>query len=310
MAHARWLTALIAFVLATVARAAGPCEEGRGQTGLALGIAPEGGLAVVAVDADSSAAASGVSPGDTLVQANATVPESCADYGRAVRDARKGHRALLLLVRRHGAELPLVLAAATWDRAVAVVAPPPAVEAPSVRQVVAAPPPPPLPPETSVTLDEVTRALGTLATPDKLSPRLDTYRRDLFRVHQQVETLAARRSVPAAVVDGLRTVLGYHDAAAIAWASEEAEREREGRSRHVPRDTATAPYFEDSDVAAAIDQFPFLRDTVAREPSPGMVGESAGLWRPHEARTLLWAHGGEELARLTTWLAAGASRTP
>ena len=113
-------------------------------------------------------------------------------------------------------------------------------------------------------------------------------------------------AVPGDVLEGLRTVLGYHDAAAVAWASEETEREREGRPRHVPaRETATAPYFEDSDVAAAIDQFPFLRDTVAREPTRSLVGgEAAGLWRPHQARGLLRERGREELARLTAWLSS------
>jgi hypothetical protein len=70
--------------------------------------------------------------------------------------------------------------------------------------------------------------------------------------------------------------------------------------------SATAPYFGDSDVAAVIDEFPFLRGTVARDPTPGrLAGESAGLWRATEARALLWARGREERGRLTTWIAAG-----
>ena len=203
--------------------------------------------------------------------------------------------------------MPLVLAASTWERAVAAVTPPAAAEAPTVRRLVAAPPPPPLPAGTAVTLEEVTRGLAALGDGDRLSARLETYERDVLRVHRQVETLAARRSVPSEVLEGLRTVLRYHDAAALAWASEEAERERERRPRHMPtRDAATAPYFEDSDVAATIDEFPFLRDTVAHEPSPGLV-ESAGLWRPRQARLLLWERGREELGKLTAWVAAGGS---
>jgi hypothetical protein len=122
-----------------------------------------------------------------------------------------------------------------------------------------------------------------------------------------VETLAARGAAPPNVVAGLRTVLGYYDAAAVAWASEDARRESDRQPRHVASaETVPAPYFESSDVAAAIEAFPFLRATVVRDPAPAMLGgESAGVWRPLEARGLLWERGREELGRLTTWLAAG-----
>ena len=304
MAHGHGLTLVLVLALAGAAAGAGPCEEGRGQTGLGTSVAPGGELAVGTIEVESAAAASGVAVGDTIVQVNGALPHGCADYARAVRDARSGRKALLLLVRRGGVDVPLVVGASAWQRVVASTSPAPAAEAPSVRRLVAAAPPP-LPPETSVTVDEVTHGLAALAA-DRPSARLETFRADLLQVHRQVETLAARGAVPADVVDGLRTVLGYHDAAVVAWASEETQREREGRPRHVAsRDTATAPYFEDSDVAAAIDQFPFLRDTVAREPSRGVVGgEAAGLWRPRQARGLLREHGREELARLTAWLAS------
>ena len=67
-------------------------------------------------------------------------------------------------------------------------------------------------------------------------------------------------------------------------------------------EAAAAPFFADSEAAATIEEFPFLRATVSRDPRPGLVGESSGLWRPVEARALLWAHGREELDRLTAWL--------
>jgi membrane-associated protease RseP (regulator of RpoE activity) len=296
-------------VLALVGRAlaAGPCEEGRGQTGLAVSLDAAGALAVAAVDADSPAAASGLAPGDAVVQVNSTVARTCGEFARAVRDARHDRKALLVLVRRARADVPLVVAAATWDRAVAVAPAPPPAEAPSVRAVVAAPPPPPLPPEASVTLDEVLRGLGDLDAADRPAARLPAYRRDLALLHRQVETLAARGTAPANVVVGLRTVLGYYDAAGVAWASAEAQRESVRQPRHVASaDTATAPYFADSDVAAVIDEFPFLRETVVRDPAPApLAGESAGLWRATEARALLWALGREERGRFATWLAAG-----
>jgi hypothetical protein len=306
MADAREVTAVLLLTLAVAARAAGPCEEGRDQTGLALAPAPAGGLAVAAVDPDSAGAGGGLTVGDALAQVNATVVRTCAEYGRAVRDARHEHKALLLLVRRGGSDVALALGAATWERVVTRVPPPAPAEPRSVRTLVAGPPPPPLPPETGVTLEEVTAGIAALGGADRPSAQLVAYRKDLIRVRRQVETLEVRRSVPSGVIEGLRTVLGYYEAAGVAWASAEEERERERQPRHIAvRDSAPAPYFEDSQEAAAIDEFPFLRATVVREPRPGLV-ESAGAWRPWQARALLWQHGREELGRLTTWLASGS----
>ena len=306
MADARRLIVVVALAAAATARAAGPCEEGRGQTGLTVAGAGEGALAVAAVEAESPAAAGGVRVGDAVVQVNGTVPRTCGEWARTLRDARRERKAVLLLVRRGDADVPLVVAAAAWDRAVATASAAVPSEPPSVRKIVATPPPAPLPPETSVSVDEVTRGIGALGG-DRPSARLDLYRTELLRLHREVETLAARGSAPPAVVDGFRTVLGYYDAAGVAWASEEARREHDRQPRHIPsRDNAPAPFFEDSDVAGTIGEFPFLRETVVRDPQPGPIGvESAGLWRPLQARALLWERGHEELGRLSGWLAGG-----
>jgi len=293
----------LGLVLATAgsARAAGPCEEDRGQTGLALAAAAASGLAVAAVDGESAAAAAGLRVGDTVVQANGALAPSCGEYARVVREARREHKAVLLLVRRAAAEVPLALGPSTWERALAAAVPPAPAEAPSVRALVATLPPPPLPPGTHVSVEEVTRGLSALAG----GSRLGAYQEDVLRVRRQVETLAGREAAPAAVLGGLRTVLRYYEGAAVAWASEETQRERERRPRHLPAETMTAPFFADSEVAALIDEFPFLRAAVLRDPAPGLVGESGGVWRPREARTLLWERGRDELGRLTGWLAAG-----
>ena len=301
MAHARLLTLGLVLATAGSARAAGPCEEDRGQTGLALAAAASSGLAVAAVDGESAAAAAGLRVGDTVVQANGALAPSCGDYARVVREARREHKAVLLLVRRAAAEVPLALGPSTWERALAAAVPPAPAEAPSVRALVATLPPPPLPPGTHVSVEEVTRGFSALAG----GGRLGAYQEDVLRVRRQVETLAGREAAPAAVLGGLRTVLRYYEGAAVAWASEETQRERERRPRHLPAETMTAPFFADSEVAALIDEFPFLRAVVLRDPAPGLVGESGGVWRPREARTLLWERGREELGRLTGWLAAG-----
>src|SRR5439155_25433660 len=171
-----------------------------------------------------------------------------SEYARVVREARRERKAVLLLVRRADAEVPLVLGAGTWERVVAAVAPPPLAEAPSVRALVATPPPPP---ETHVSVEEVTRGLSRLAGEGWPGPSLATYQKDVLRLSRQVETLAAREAAPAAVLSGLRTVLEYYEGAAVAWASEETQRERERRPRHLPAsEAATAPFFEGSEAAA------------------------------------------------------------
>jgi len=293
---------LAAALAARAAWGASPCEEGRAQTGLALA-AREGGLEIAAVDAGSAAAESGLHAGDTLVQVNAALPRSCADYARAVRDAREGKKALLLLVRRSTGTVPLALGPATWERAVATAPPPPPPEAPSVRALVATPAPAPVAPEAHASLDELEGELRALAPADRTPGQLADYSHRLLRLHRQVEALAARHVTGAGVVDGLRTVLRYFDAAEVAWAADESLRERERRPRHVPSSEAEpAPFFADSEAAATIEEFPFLRAAVSRDPRPGLIGESSGLWRPLQARALLWAHGREELERLTSWL--------
>ena len=293
---------IVVGLAARAAWGASPCEESRAQTGLALA-AREGGLEIAAVDAGSAAAESGLHAGDTLVQVNAALPRSCADYARAVRDAREGKKALLLLVRRSTGTVPLALGPATWERAVATAPPPPPPEAPSVRALVATPAPAPVAPEAHASLDELEGELRALAPADRTPGQLADYSHRLLRLHRQVEALAARHVTGAGVVDGLRTVLRYFDAAEVAWAADESLRERERRPRHVPSSEAEpAPFFADSEAAATIEEFPFLRDAVSRDPRPGLIGESSGLWRPLQARALLWAHGREELERLTSWL--------
>jgi hypothetical protein len=214
---------------------------------------------------------------------------------------------LLVLARRGQAELPLALAAATWERVIPVAAvAPPMVEAPTVRDVVASAPPA-LAPPTRVTLDDVLKAVAALDAPPSGAAAADTYRRAVDRLHRSVAGLAAAGSVPPPVIAGLETVLSYHDAAALAWASDDTARAPERRLRRLPvNEAAGAPFFSDSEIAAAIDQFPFLRETVIRDPTPGpLAGESAGLWRPLAARTLLWQHARLEEDRLVAWVRKG-----
>jgi hypothetical protein len=156
----------------------------------------------------------------------------------------------------------------------------------------------------SAQLDEVIHALEALAPEEPASARIAAYQQQLLRVHRQIESLAAREAAPPRVVAGLRTVVRYYDAAEVAWEADEELRERDKRPRHIPTaEAATAPYFVDTDAEATILEFPFLQSTVAREPGTRIIALS-GLWRPVQARALLWEKGREELGRLTQWLRA------
>jgi len=296
-----WLIVVVA-LWAGIAHASGACDEGRSATGFSL-VLRAGVLAVDAVDPGSPAARAGLRPGDSIVQVNDVVPRACAQFARALTAARDEHKALLLLVRRGDAEVPLALGAATWG------APPPAeaqAETATGPSSILAPPPqapppppPPLPPETVVSTEGVLRDIGALAPPDQPPTSLAAYREAVTQARREVETLAARKAAPDDVVTEMRSVLRYYEGAVLAWDAMEGNREREHLSRKLPiPDSLAVPYFTDSPVASLIDEFAFLDATVARRPSGGRLVEASGLWRPVWARVLLWERGGQALEQL------------
>lgn len=293
---------LVAALWATTAHASGACDEGRSATGLALTL--RGGvLTVDVVDSGSPATRAGLRAGDAILQVNDVLPRSCAQFARALEAARDDRKALLILVRRGDAEVPLALGAATWGTPAAAPAEagpttaPPSVAAPSRRPV--PPPPPPLPPETAVSVDGVLRDLAALAPPDHPPTSLPAYRDAVVQARREVETLAARNAAPDDVVAEMRSVMRYYEGAAIAWEAIEGDREREHLSRKLPvPDSLAVPYFTDSPVASLVDEFDFLDATVARRPAGGRLVEASGLWRPMWARLLLWERGGQALEQL------------
>jgi hypothetical protein len=302
MADARALIAVLA--LAAIAAAEPPCEEARSSTGLALARRAEG-LVVVAVDAGTPAATAGVQAGDVVVQTNERLAATCSEYARAVRDARRGGKALLLLVRRAGAETALALR--PTPAAPAAVA---AAEGGRERTGPRTPPPPPapepLPADVPVSVEGVIGGLEALAPVERAPRALPTYQRDLTRIEREIETLATRGTSADALAP-LRAALAPYRAAGVAWEAAERASDQERRPRRFRgEETQRAPYFEDSPEAAVLAEFPALRETVVREPRPGVIGESSGLWLPLVARGLLWERGRRDVAALR----AHASGTP
>ncbi len=326
------VAAYVAGFLATPACwASEACGEGRGETGLDVTVRG-GALTVADVAPGSAAARAGFRADDVMVQVNDVLPRTCAQWARVVSDARDGGKALLVLVRRGEAEMPLALGAAAWGGLAALpetrapgadTAPPgtppagrPAGEAPAPSAATpgqapaqrpptmparapAPPPPPPLPPETAVSVEGVQRDLAALAPLDDPPTNLPAYRDAVLQVRRQVETLASRGSAPDDVVGELRGVARYYEGAVIAWEAIEGDRADERRSRRLPvADNMAVPYFGESPVASLLDEFDFLDATIARPPRGGGLAEASGLWRPVWARLLLWERGARALEEL------------
>ncbi|MGH7893479.1 MAG: hypothetical protein ACREQL_02370 [Candidatus Binatia bacterium] len=304
MARATGVMVLVLAVGIRSALAANPCEEGRERTGLSL-VVRDGVLTVDAVDVGRAAATTGARAGDVVLQVNGVVPRSCAEYARAVEDARKGAKALLVLVGRPDGEVAFALGSRTWGSeegtpAAAVASTP---GAPAHRPVVAELPPP-FPPDVPVSLDSVLAELGGLVGQTRQG--LTRYREAVTNGRRGVETLAVRKAAPPGTVTALRRVARLHEVAAMAWGATDKIRERNGIPSRLPVSEAlSAPYFSGSAEETAIDEFDFLRETVVSEPSGGRIAESSGEWRPVAARRLAWEHAGEALGGAAATLASG-----
>lgn len=298
MAYGRGLIVVCIVGVAATAWAGGACDEGRESTGLGIGVR-DGAVAVTDVLRDSAAGRSGLRTGDVIQQVNDVLPRNCSEWARAVRHARDDGKALLVLVRRGGVEVPLVLGASTWARPeVARGGAEPRSDRgePAPRDVPAAPPVEPLPPETAVSAQGVVRDLGALAPLDRPPANLLEYQASLTQVRRQIETLATRGGVQPDVVADLRGVARYYEGAGMAWEAIEGDRAESRLSRRLPvAENMTVPFFSNSPVGTLLDEFDFLNGTIARQPRGGRLAEASGLWRPVWARLLLWERGAQAL---------------
>lgn len=290
--------ALAVVLAARLAPAATQCGED--EVGTVVRVGSDGGrMTIDGVQAEAAALGVAVRSGDTVVQANAIVLHDCSDWAKAVKDARRERKALLLLLDRDGAPVTAVIPVSAWR----VVTPPAsasAAEAGSVaKRSPAAPPlPPPLPDTVVVSYASIRQDLDALVPADRPPTSLTEYRGAVAQLRRAIATLSVRQAAPQDAVNALRVALRPFEAAQVAWTAIEGDREEQRRTRRIPMaEEAGAPYFQDSQAAAVLDEFPFLRSTVVQEPKTGMI-ETAGSWRPVQARQLLWEHGRTQLATL------------
>ncbi len=303
MARIAGVMGVVAVLGIATAFAANPCEEGRERTGIGVAVR-DGVLVVDAVDAGSAGATTSARAGDVVLQVNGVVPRSCAEYARAVRDARDGDKALLLLVGRTEGDVALALGRRTWGGpggapAAVAILPTPAVAA---RRPPAPEAPPPFPPDVAVSVDSVVTDLGGLVGQTRAG--LGRYRDAVTNARRGVETLAVRKDATPETITTLRRVARLHEVAVIAWGDMDKVRERNGIPQRLPiPDAMTAPFFSGSPEELAIDEFAFLRETVVSEPSGGRFSESSGEWRPTVARRLAWEQAGGTLGGVASTLA-------
>lgn len=319
MARGRGLILLAVLAAARTALAVDACDEERSATGLSVAV-QGGAVAIAAVAPGSAAERAGFRTGDVVMQVNDVVARTCAQWARAVGAARDQSKAVLVLVRRGDAEVPLALGAATWGPSAVARAPdaalpdgrsapppqvPPAPVAAPARTP-PPPPPPPLPADAVVSVEGVLRDLAALAPLDDPPDSLPVYREAVFQARRAIETLASRGAAPADVVGELRAVARYYAGAVVAWEAIEGDREQERRSRRVPvPENLAVPYFSDSPVASLLDEFDFLDGAVARRPRGVSLAESSGTWRPVWARLLLWERGAQALDTLRARVGSG-----
>jgi hypothetical protein len=302
VARAHVLIVLAALALGRLAHAS-ECDEERGRLGLVVGVRA-GRVLVTEVAAESAAARAGLHTGDVLVQANDVLPRSCAQWARALAAARDERKALLVLVHRGDADLPLAFLATTWGTpaaeppaAGAPGIPPPPVAAPAKEPP--PPPPPPLPAETA------SRSRAWCATSRRSRPPIAAHQPHHLPRRRAPGTPrggdAGRAAAAENVVVDLRAVLRYYEGAAVAWEAIEGDRERQHLSRKLPvPDSMTQPYFSDSPVASLLEEFDFSTPP-SRASRPADGWSRSGLWRPVWAR-LLWERGARALDELRTRL--------
>ena len=305
--------ALILLVMGAIprqVRAQDSCEEGKEVIGLSL-TPPAGkesdkplGLLVSSVAPLGFASRLGLRVGDVIEQANSWLMRDCRSYRQAITDARKGKKALLVLVAREGKRQAVAFEAAIWKepekKAKEATA--------SLKTLLEAPLPPPLKGKVGPVGEEVVLAMRGFETSAYLPGHLSLYEQSLSQVKAKIAALdrSVQGEAEKRVIAGAQVILDYYLAAQEIW---QHKLERLAKLRPDLRQGEQAaysspffPYFFNSPVLAWVDRYPFLKASVATAPRKERFLERPGEWNPDQAILLLWQKAKEETDNLSQWL--------
>ncbi len=304
------------------ARAQTPCEEEKEILGLSLtSSAGKGGnkllglfatkergkssgLRVSSVEPLSSAARLGLQAGDVIEQANSWLMHDCRSYRQAITDAKKGEKALLLLVAHAGKKRAVTFAPTVWEepqkKAKETVA--------SLKTLLEAPLPPPLKAKVEPVGEEMVLALRSLEASAHLPGLLSPYEQSLQQAENRITTLdhSVQGEAEKRVTAGAQVILDYYLDAHEIWQYKLKRLTRLEMNLRQAEQTAYSsssfPYFFNSPVLEWVDKYPFLKASITTAPRKDRFIERAGGWNPDKAILLLWQKAKEETNNLSKWL--------
>ena len=257
-----------------------------------------------AVEPLGAAARLGLRIDDVIEQANGWPTRDCGGYAKAVADARRGDKALLVLVVRDGKRRALAFEAGVWvepqeERRQAVV---------SLKSLLEAPLPEAVRGSVRSAGDEAIEILRRLEASAKLPGRLRVYDSEVEQAGERLTALdhGAQGEAEKRLVAGAREILRYYAVARDVWlykfeqlAQTRPDLRRRGQALY---NSASFPYFLDSPVLGWVDRYPFLKESLATTPRRDALMERPGDWNPDQAILLLWQKAQEDADYLSRWL--------
>lgn len=318
--HTLITCALSLFVMGAIpwqVRAQNPCEEEKEVLGLSL-VPPSGkgsdkplGLLVSSVEPLSFASRLGLRAGDVIEQANSWLTHDCRSYRRAITDARKGKKTLLLLVIREGKKQAVAFEAAVWEEPEKKAREATA----SLKTLLEAPLSPSLESKVGQIGEEVVLALRSLETSAYLPGHVSLYEQSLHQAEERIAALdrSIQGEAEKRMIAGAQVILDYYLAAQEIWQYKLKKlaqlRPDLRKGKQAVHDSPFSPYFSNSPLLGWVDRYPFLKASITTAPRKERFIEQPGEWNPDSALLLLWQKAREETDDLSKWL-KGAARPP
>ena len=295
---------------------ANPCHEGQEYLGLTLSPKKQkdvSGLSIVDITQLTPGSRVGLRTGDVVEQVNSWPIQNCKSYRKAIRDAQKKQKAILLLVSRKGKRRPIFFEPEIWQRIQEKKEEKQAVA--SLQTMLTAPLPEGVQKRTGDIGDRALATLRELETLAVLPGPLPVYEKGVREARNQIRVLSRQSQGEAEkrVVAGARVLFGYYETAQAIrqykydYLNKEHKDIRQGRAESYASETV--PYFYDSPVTAWVDKYPFLRSSI--KDSPDKLGfdfiERPGRWNPDRAVQLLWQQARNETNKFAQWVNGRAS---